>query len=110
MREACRSGWRPPSMRTCTAKHADTTSLLPACDHTRLAHAKVHRQLFTTQHSQTLLYLSCCRSAGRKLRCVGSGLSPNGLGFSEEGMVSLALMDRVLSVDKERQQVRNSAE
>ena len=35
--------------------------------------------------------------AGRKLRCVGSGLSPNGLGFNEQGMVSLTLMDSILS-------------
>lgn len=36
---------------------------------------------------------------------MGSGLSPNGLGFNEEGMVSLALMDRILKVDEQKQQV-----
>ena len=40
-----------------------------------------------------------------KLRPVGSGLSPNGLGFCEGGMVNLALCDRVLSVDAERGRV-----
>lgn len=44
--------------------------------------------------------------AGRKLRCVGSGLSPNGLAFSEDGMVSLGLMDKVLDIDTASGQVR----
>lgn len=34
-----------------------------------------------------------------KLRCIGSGLSPNGIAFQPEGMVSLSLMDKILSVD-----------
>lgn len=42
---------------------------------------------------------------GLRLRPVGSGLSPNGLGFEEEGMVNLGLLDHVLQVDKEKQQV-----
>ena len=44
-------------------------------------------------------------AAGAKLRCVGSALSPNGLAFEERGMVSLALMDKVLRVDRERRRV-----
>ena len=40
-----------------------------------------------------------------RLRVVGAGLSPNGIGLDEDGMVSLALMDRVLSVDARRKQV-----
>lgn len=43
--------------------------------------------------------------AGQKLRCVGSGLSPNGLAFNEEGMVSLALLDKIISIDRERMRV-----
>jgi L-galactono-1,4-lactone dehydrogenase len=42
---------------------------------------------------------------GRKLRAVGGALSPNGLALSGEGMVSLALLDRILSVDSERGEV-----
>lgn len=49
--------------------------------------------------------VKAAHEAGRKLRCVGSGLSPNGLGFNEGGMVSLALMDRILKVDEQKQQV-----
>lgn len=40
-----------------------------------------------------------------KLRPVGGGLSPNALGFSPSGMVDLALMDGVLSVDAARARV-----
>jgi hypothetical protein len=36
---------------------------------------------------------------------VGSGLSPNGVGFSGEGMLSMALLDKVLWVDPDSQLV-----
>ena len=42
---------------------------------------------------------------GRKLRPVGNALSPNGLAFEAEGMVSLGLLDQVLFVDKFKRQV-----
>lgn len=41
-----------------------------------------------------------------KIRPVGSGLSPNGIGLARAGMVNLALMDKVLEVDKEKKRVR----
>lgn len=40
---------------------------------------------------------------------MGSGLSPNGIGLARQGMVNLALMDRVLEVDKEKKRVRVQA-
>lgn len=43
--------------------------------------------------------------SGQKLRCVGSALSPNGLAFSPEGMLSLGLLDQVLHIDKQRQRI-----
>ncbi|CAN6586325.1 unnamed protein product [Malus baccata var. baccata] len=43
------------------------------------------------------------------IRPVGSGLSPNGIGLSRAGMVNLALMDKVLEVDKEKKRVRVQA-
>nr|XP_024393620.1 L-galactono-1,4-lactone dehydrogenase, mitochondrial-like [Physcomitrium patens]PNR41397.1 hypothetical protein PHYPA_018800 [Physcomitrium patens] len=46
---------------------------------------------------------------GQRLRPVGSGLSPNGLGLSDEGMVNLALMDKIISVDEETKKVRVQA-
>ncbi|KAJ8433158.1 hypothetical protein Cgig2_007122 [Carnegiea gigantea] len=46
---------------------------------------------------------------GQKIRPVGSGLSPNGVGLSRAGMVNLALMDKVLEVDKQKKTVRVQA-
>lgn len=53
--------------------------------------------------------VAAAHKAGRKLRCVGSGLSPNGLSFNEAGMVSLTLMDKILDIDLEKKQVRVQA-
>ena len=36
---------------------------------------------------------------------MGSGLSPNGMGFCPQGMLSTALLDKVISVDNDKQQV-----
>jgi L-galactono-1,4-lactone dehydrogenase len=44
--------------------------------------------------------VAAAHAAGRKLRAVGSALSPNGLPFEPRGMVSLAQMDKVLKIDK----------
>lgn len=44
-----------------------------------------------------------------RIRPVGSGLSPNGIGLARAGMVNLALMDKVLEVDKEKKTVRVQA-
>lgn len=43
--------------------------------------------------------------AGEKLRPVGSALSPNALAFEEGGMVNMALLDAIVSVDHEKLQV-----
>lgn len=40
---------------------------------------------------------------------MGSGLSPNGIGLTRSGMVNLALMDKVLEVDKDKKLVRVQA-
>ena len=45
----------------------------------------------------------------QKIRPVGSGLSPNGIGLTRSGMVNLALMDKILEVDKEKKRVRVQA-
>ena len=57
----------------------------------------------THQHVEAIV--SNANAEKRKLRCIGSGLSPNGIAFQEQGMMSLSLMDKVLSVDKERMRV-----
>jgi len=42
---------------------------------------------------------------GTSIRPVGSALSPNGIAFNSKGMVSMAHMDQVISIDKEKQTV-----
>ncbi len=49
--------------------------------------------------------VAAAHEAGEKLRVVGSALSPNGIGLSDEGMLSMALLDNVLAVDKDKGQV-----
>lgn len=50
----------------------------------------------------------------QKLRCMGAGVSPNGLGFSDkiegknnvnEALLTMALLDKIIKVDKEKKQV-----
>ncbi|KAJ7527041.1 hypothetical protein O6H91_16G033700 [Diphasiastrum complanatum] len=41
----------------------------------------------------------------QKIRPVGSGLSPNGIGLSDDGMINLALMDKIVDIDKEENRV-----
>eukprot|EP00960_Hanusia_phi_P057981 763732-Hanusia_phi.AAC.1 len=40
-----------------------------------------------------------------RLHVIGAGLSPNGIGLDGDGMISMSLMDRVMSVDKEKKQI-----
>lgn len=49
--------------------------------------------------------VASAHASGRKLRVLGSAISPNGIGFSTDEMVTLSLCDKVLSVDRERAQV-----
>jgi hypothetical protein len=58
---------------------------------------------------QAIRQCEACGWAGSKIRCVGSALSPNGLAFEEEGMLSMALLHDVLWVDPARKQVRGCA-
>lgn len=43
--------------------------------------------------------------SGTSLRPIGSALSPNGIGLHSGGMVNLALLDKLVSVDAEKKQV-----
>ncbi len=40
--------------------------------------------------------------SGKRIRVVGNALSPNGIGLSEDTMLSLGQCDRVLRVDEEQ--------
>ena len=46
-----------------------------------------------------------CHARGQKLRVVGSGLSPNGISFTNQTMLNMSLMDKILHVDSEKRQV-----
>ena len=49
--------------------------------------------------------ISNCHKIGQSVRPVGSALSPNAISFNEDGMVSLANLDRIIKVDKENMTV-----
>ncbi|TVU50823.1 hypothetical protein EJB05_02214, partial [Eragrostis curvula] len=49
--------------------------------------------------------LAAAHKERRRLRPLGSGLSPNGLALTRAGMVNLALMDQVLDVDVKKKTV-----
>lgn len=49
--------------------------------------------------------VSVANARKQKLRPVGSGLSPNGIGLCEAGMINLALMDKILDVDLDTKRV-----
>lgn len=46
---------------------------------------------------------------GQPLRPVGAATSPNGIGFSDEGMVSVAQLDRVLWIEPDKRLIRVEA-
>ncbi len=41
----------------------------------------------------------------KRVRVVGSALSPNAIGFSDDAMMSMALLDNILDVDTDKMQV-----
>lgn len=46
-------------------------------------------------------FVADCHKKGKSIRPVGSALSPNAISFNQQGMVSLANLDRIVKVDKE---------
>ncbi|KAF8664663.1 hypothetical protein HU200_054372 [Digitaria exilis] len=70
---------------------------------THEVHARVLLQPDSLQALEDAL--ATAHKERRKLRPLGSGLSPNGIGLSRAGMVSLALMDKVLHVDAKNKTV-----
>ena len=53
----------------------------------------------------TSLHDAVTRALGARLRPMGSALSPNGLGLSDESMMSMVQLDSIISVDKGKEQV-----
>ena len=66
-----------------------------------------HRHFYQPENQDDVeAIVADCTVHKRKLRVVGSGLSPNGVGFSGDGMMSMALLDKILWVDPAQQLVR----
>ncbi|GBG88807.1 hypothetical protein CBR_g48422 [Chara braunii] len=64
------------------------------------------RDLFQPETEEEVIALVAEAHANkRKIRAVGSALSPNGIALCEEGMLNMALCDRVINVDKEKMTV-----
>ena len=69
-------------------------------------HECVAKKLYQPENdAQVQTIVSEAHANREKIRCIGSALSPNGIGFQEQGMVSLAMMDKVLHIDEEKKQV-----
>ena len=66
----------------------------------------VHVKTPETRH-EAIRIVAEHASRNERIRPVGGALSPNGLAFVEDGssLINLALLDKVLDVDVERQQV-----
>ena len=70
--------------------------------HLHVTRSKVLSIVMVLLRPAILLALYC---TGQRIRVVGSGLSPNGMAFCPQGMLSTALLDKVISVDNDKQQV-----
>lgn len=67
--------------------------------------AKTHVYIQPESLEELEVAVSLANAKKQKLRPVGSGLSPNGIGLCQDGMVNLALMDKIIKIDKETNQV-----
>ncbi|XP_010922174.1 L-galactono-1,4-lactone dehydrogenase 2, mitochondrial [Elaeis guineensis] len=72
---------------------------------------EVHTRVFLQPESLSELEAAIqdAHNKRQRIRPVGSGLSPNGIGLTRTGMVNLALMDKVLEVDRQAKTVRVQA-
>jgi len=67
---------------------------------THECHPQAYHQPESLEELETLV--AKAHKKGTKLRPIGSALSPNGVGFSDEELVNLAMLDQVVNVDAER--------
>jgi len=71
-----------------------------------MTHSATAKQYFQPESPEEVQrLLETMHAAGQRVRVVGSALSPNGIGLSDQAMLNMAQCDRVLSVDAARQQV-----
>jgi L-galactono-1,4-lactone dehydrogenase len=91
------------SLPTAIASEAEEDVVVENWSSTHSARPRAYFQPDSPQGVQRIL--SAMSEAGQRLRVVGSALSPNGIGLSDEGMLNMAMCGEILSIDAERQQV-----
>jgi L-galactono-1,4-lactone dehydrogenase len=92
-----------PAVRGIEESAADAVTLL----NWSATHAVHTNALFVPESVDQVEQLVADRHAkSEKLRPLGSALSPNALAFEAGGMVSLALLDKILWIDEKKAQVR----
>jgi len=93
------------SSTTSSRKNAVVVGSIPEAESTTLLNWSGTHEVQTDQFyepeslSELEALVRHCRLEGLSLRPVGSSLSPNGIGFAPEGMVSLAQLDKILNVN-----------
>ncbi|GAX80918.1 hypothetical protein CEUSTIGMA_g8353.t1 [Chlamydomonas eustigma] len=93
----------PPQLQYLAAQQVDNEQVITNWSGT---HQAQPRRLFMPEsEAEVEVFVRAAHDAGQKLRVMGSGISPNGLGLSEEGMLGMALMDKIVDVNTEKMQV-----
>mmetsp|Transcript_27300 Transcript_27300/g.73788 ORF Transcript_27300/g.73788 Transcript_27300/m.73788 type:complete len:638 (+) Transcript_27300:122-2035(+) len=93
----------PPELQYLAAQQAENENVMTNWSATHEARPK--RFFQPENEGEVEAFLRQASKAKQQLRVMGSALSPNGLGLSHEGTLSMALMDRILKVDPEKKQV-----
>ncbi|KAF5832906.1 hypothetical protein DUNSADRAFT_11056 [Dunaliella salina] len=93
----------PPELQYLAAQQTENENVLTNWSATHEARPK--RFFQPENEGEVEAFLRQASKAKQQLRVMGSALSPNGLGLSQEGTLSMALMDRILKVDPEKKQV-----
>ena len=88
---------KQPEAAVEAAEEADAPSEIVNWSGTHAVHPAALAQ--PESEAELVALLAAAHAAGTPLRPIGSALSPNGLAFEAGGQVSLALLDRVLTVD-----------
>ncbi len=81
-----------------------TTTLLNwSGTHTVTVHNQHYYEPETIEEVESIVRR--CHEMSQPLRPLGSALSPNGIAFSSQGMISMANLDQIIKVDPERMTV-----
>ncbi|GFR43860.1 hypothetical protein Agub_g4987, partial [Astrephomene gubernaculifera] len=93
----------PPELQYLAAQQTPNTDPLTNWSGT---HQQTPKRFFHPEsEAEVEAFLRIAARRGERLRPAGSGLSPNGAALSDEGVLALGAMDRVIGVDREKMQV-----